>query len=284
MDGKGATTSCPTLTMRRIFTSLVARLAALATVVTLAAIPAQAGLFAAKPGSLETAVLSKLPVATEHQGELWLLNNFLNTVGCIGCPKAFESTNGTRSINAYVFTLGPPFLQNFTPLPGGWEFRHVRGICLSSRLEARKIGSQEVGNLALLEKQRLWGFIDRMFSCLGGDSTVYLGIVANSRYLAFQTSEPGFVFFDLKEGKFLPWALTSDRQSSHMNLYVDQTGALYADEGFAPLSSRKLHRVVLGGLDLAAPLSKDAICEAHEIAKRIEPDSGTEYALGVDCN
>lgn len=242
---------------------------------------AQAGFFASEPGSLEAAVLSKLPFAAEPRGELWHLN--ASPFGCAGCSTVYASTNGTRTVNAYV-TWGGSAFQSFIPHPGGWEFRHVGGSCLSSRLEARRISSQEVASVALLEKGRLQGFASRRMGCIGGGSAVYYSLVANSRYLAFETAEPGFVFFDLQKGSFVPWALTTERSAGGMNLYVDQSGVLYVDDGFAPSVGRTLHRVVLGGQDLAAPLSKGAICQARASAKRIDPDSGTRPAPGFDCN
>lgn len=251
----------------------VARLAVLVATLAVTATSAQAD-------SLETAVLSKLPVSTEHQGELWHLNAL--PFGCSGCGTPYASTNGTRTVNAYV-TGGVEPLRNFVQHPGGWEFRHVGGSCLTSRLEARLIASPEVVRTALLERNRLQGFVNRRLSCIGGSSTVYYGLVANSRYLAFETAEPGFVFFDLQVGRFVPWVLTTERSAGGMNLYADQSGSLYVDDGFAPSSGRTLHRVVLGGRDLAAPLSKDAICQARAIAKRIDPDGETRPAHGFEC-
>ncbi|MCC5613266.1 hypothetical protein LC612_42960 [Nostoc sp. CHAB 5834] len=186
-------------------------------------------------------------------------------------------------MNAYVAQVSWDF-QNFVPHPGGWEFRHVGDSCLNSRLEARRIGNLEVERVALLEKGRLQGFASRRIGCIGGGSAVYNSVVANSRYLAFSTAEPGFVFFDLQEGNFVPWALTTERVSGGANLYADQAGALYVDDGFAPNSNRTLHRVVLGGQDLAAPLNKPAICQARAIAEKITPSSAARLAPGFECN
>lgn len=271
----------PALCMHLVASSSCARFAALVASVTLAASTAQAWLFTSEPGSLATAALDKLPAAAEHQGELWHLN--ASPFDCTGCSTVYASTNGTRTVNAYV-TWGVPHLQHFVPHPGGWEFRHVVGSCLSSRLEARRIEGQQVEASALLQKGRLQSFASRRLGCIGGSSTVYYSLVANSRYLAFKTAEPGFVFFDLKEGRFVPWALTTERAAGGMNLYADQSGALYVDDGFVPSAGRTLHKVVLGEQDLAAPLSKGAICHARAIAKRIDPGSGARPALGFDCN
>ncbi len=239
--------------------------------------PAHAGLFSPPEGTLKTVTLTDLPVAPEPVGELWHLNAI--PFSCSGCTTVYASKNGTRTVNAYTVPLGAFFESKFFPHPGGWEFRHVQDSCLNSRLEARRSGQQEISSVALLEKSRLAGFFSRRLSCIGGSSSVYHGIVANSRYLAFATAEPGFVFFDLQKGSFVPWALIDPRAGA--NLYTDQTGALFVDDGWTPSVGRTLYRVVLGGQDLGAPLSKALICSAREFAKKL--DSNDRPAPGFYC-
>lgn len=251
---------------------------ALLVLVSLFSMTAQAGTGPC-PSRLDTAPLKSLPVAVTPVGELWHLNEY-------GFGKSFSSENGTRTVDATVSwpLYSPETVDAFVKHPKGWEFRHVSISCLNSRIEARRTGTEAVISTAFLEMRRLEGFIERRMTCLigSGSSKVYKTIVANSRYLAFVTAEPGFVFFDTEEGKFLPWALTDDNPSAGTNLYVDQAGALYVDNGFDPLAGRKLRRVVLGGRELRASISKELICDARAISRVTNPYVD-DLGRGVEC-
>ena len=60
----------------------------------------------------------------------------------------------------------------------------------------------------------------------GNSATVYWADVVNTRYIAFMTSEPGYIFFDRKLGKFLPDVFLS-ANCDNSRFLVSKTGRVY---------------------------------------------------------
>jgi hypothetical protein len=74
--------------------------------------------------------------------------------------------------------------------------------CLQYEIRLQNTNGKE--ELFTVESKREENYFSRNFlRCIGGRATTYYVVVVNAKYLAFMTSEPGWVFFDRINGKFL---------------------------------------------------------------------------------
>ncbi|NOU41001.1 MAG: hypothetical protein HOO85_06990 [Methylotenera sp.] len=119
-------------------------------------------------------------------------------------------------------------------LPDGWKVNVSGEGCLKLNLTVQK--SSGTGDTWMMEKDRTKGFFERRLGCIGGGANVYHGVLLNSRYFAFASAEPGWIFFDRQTGKFLP--LVVQTNPNHLsNLYVTNDGRVLVDAYFGDFQS-----------------------------------------------
>lgn len=103
----------------------------------------------------------------------------------------------------------------------------------------------------------------------GNCATVFYIARLNSRYLAFLTSEEGYIFFDRKAGRFLNYVLQT-RNFFDSKLYVAPDGTVivhvYRSYGTAEASDiESIHVVKYAGLDLTAPFESSDLIEVNRL-------------------
>lgn len=218
--------------------------------------------------AIESIHIAELPLWTSTEETRWLT------------PSKFPSTSdgalpslryNTKKMNTQIdLRYGGPDL----PLIKNWTLHSSpEQGCLKYRI-VLKNGDKTVSFLT--SKNRNSGFLDRRLSCLGGSASIYNAYYLNSQYIAFNTSEPGWVFFDHKNGGFLPFVLETN-PNHHSHLFITNTGRVLVEiqensQGKTNSTGidRKadgLREVVLGGKNLEAPFDEKDYLTLQERAR-----------------
>ena len=146
----------------------------------------------------------------------------------------------------------------------GWEFvASSNNGCLNYYLTLRRISDGFTASTRVT-RGRDESFINQTLGCLVGSMTGdYEMRVLDSRYFAFLTSDPGYVFFDRKEQKFIPYVLQT-RNCIDSKLFVTKDGMVLVHDIVSDdcKFSEKLneneswHIAKFDGFDLSALVSK----------------------------
>lgn len=127
-----------------------------------------------------------------------------------------------------------------------------------------------------VKQNRNSGFLERRASCIGGKSSVYEAFYLNSQYMAFNTSEPGWIFFDYKNAKFLPFIINTN--PNHIsNLFATKSGKILIE--IQPNTQVKtkstgidkeangLREIIVNSQRLEAPLNTNDFVKVKKIQK-----------------
>lgn len=170
---------------------------------------------------------------------------------------------GAGRVEALIPIYYQLVLSSGTDLPGGWRADIEDIGCSRASITLTRTSSDK--------REQMWvarqidaTVLDRVLNCFGPSGVVYDVIIANSRYFAFYTAGPAWVFFDRQDGKFLPFTLRTE-DNSPSNLFVDAQGQIYLDmsrlfpRGTASeaINLHNIFLVQLGGQPLVAPISHD---------------------------
>jgi hypothetical protein len=195
---------------------------------------------------------------------LWLTPNESNYGGSSHESSRPDVRLGVKRTEAVMhpYRVSSNYFGNLIQLPGGWEVsKSLRTGCLEFDLNLHHPADGRRATW-VVQKERDAGFFSRRAGCIGGSSTVFYGVLLNSRYFAFETSEPGLIFFDRLKGEFLPYVLQGDPNlSSH--LYVDGQGQVLVEiqpgtaigEAYSKpkIQEHGVKQIILGGSPLIAP-------------------------------
>lgn len=106
-------------------------------------------------------------------------------------------------------------------LPGGWKIEEQSKGCLHQLVALTGSSSSKFE----IKTQRNDFWLTRMVTCLnGGKKEIQSIVVPNENYFAFETSEPGWVFFDRKKGQFT--GLIVDTKGRPTRLFRNDTGEI----------------------------------------------------------
>ncbi len=103
----------------------------------------------------------------------------------------------------YLYDVDYNFPADGLELLDGWRVmpNRIKG-CTQYEIRLQSANGREA--LFTVELHREGSYFDHSFlTCIGDHATVYYVVVVNAKYVAFRTSEPGWVFFDRISGKFL---------------------------------------------------------------------------------
>lgn len=146
----------------------------------------------------------------------------------------------------------------------GWEFiASSNNGCLSYYLTLKRVSDGLIASTKVTQR-RDESFINRWSGCLVGSNTgLYAVMLLNSRYFAFFTSDPGYVFFDRKEHQFIPYVLQT-KNCIDSKLFTTKAGLVLIHDSVSKACqfSEKLnekeswHVARSSGFDLSAPVSR----------------------------
>lgn len=204
-------------------------------------------------------------IVSAHELPVFRGNPTLLTRLTYSKDRSPEPSPGIRGGASRVEALIPIYFQQIlssgSDLPGGWRM-DVRGLgCTKASITLTR-ASSEIKQRMILAKKIERSFFDRLLACTGPSGVVYNVIVANSRYFAFRTAGPAWVFFDRQSERFLPHVLLTE-SNGLSNLFVDDQGQMYLDMSrmYARVTAREavslnnIFVIQLGGELLAAPIS-----------------------------
>ncbi len=145
----------------------------------------------------------------------------------------------------------------------GWEFVTSNDTsCLNYTLTLKRIRDGYTVTRRVTQG-RDKSIINRLSNCLVGNASGFYDTrVLNSRYFVFLTSDPGYVFFDRKTQKFLPYILQTEN-CIDSKLFVTKSGLVLIHDSvnddckFSEKLNEKesWHVAKYDGLDLSAPVS-----------------------------
>jgi hypothetical protein len=103
----------------------------------------------------------------------------------------------------YPYELDYSLPADGLELLDGWRVMPNRlKDCTQYEIRLKNVNGKEALFTTVMKRGE--SYISHNFlACIGGSATAYYVVVVNAKYLAFRTSEPGWVFFDRVGGKFL---------------------------------------------------------------------------------
>lgn len=186
------------------------------------------------PHIVVAADLKPSSYASRPQDRVYLLSEDAPIVG-ISAREIPAGTMWSKARNSTLW-IAPSFgpRNAVMELPGGWLLSQ-NGDCLSGRLSIWSALGQKGASIDL-KRERNSNFMSRRMKCSigGGAHQVYELVVLNSRYFAFSTAEPSWVFFDRQTGQFLPFMLGN--QEDNVRLFASETGEVFADARYGASS------------------------------------------------
>lgn len=173
----------------------------------------------------QTIPVSKMPSWKGDTRELLWLTSFDSKSSHDGpLPNDRIGAVPTSAI-MHPYRITNNYYGNALPLPGGWEVMPTSKTgCLEHEFTLYRPTDNKHATW-IVKKDRHANFVSRRLGCIGGGATVYFGVVVNSRFFAFATAEPGWIFFDRKKGEFLPFVV-QDNPNFSTHLYVDRAGQI----------------------------------------------------------
>jgi hypothetical protein len=176
--------------------------------------------------------VADLRKASPNAGNLYWLNppNISNLSG--GASPTERLGVVQRASQIYTHQFGDSSRHGLV-LPGGWQVELGKNdlnepkTCLAIDLTLRWPQDNSAVTWRV-EKERQSGLLSRHISCMGGSADVFNTVVLNSRFFAFNTSEPGWIFFDRYKGEFLP-LIVKGNPNHTTNLYANDRGEIFID-------------------------------------------------------
>lgn len=176
------------------------------------------------------------------------------------------------------------------PLVDGWQVEAVKPkTCLTSTLVLRHQPSGRKAQWSV-RKHRAAGLLDAALHCAEEPATTDHAVLLNSRYIAFLTSDGGWIFFDRTDGRFLPLVILTVADH-HSDLYVTPEGRVLVDidSSYDPATGSVVRRsdgireIIFNGQPLVAPINPseaEEVRASNEVARCwILRDSGNACAV-----
>lgn len=235
-----------------------------------------------------TVHVANLPQIDDKEQMVWLNPPQFNSSADGQSPIVRYKTQAWPTTMAYLgnrgFVLDEPI-----KLFGGWNVQAPeKNSCLDYKLVLKRDTVIAKFNI---KRNRQSGFFSRRLSCIGGSATAYEAIYLNSRYMAFSTSEPGWIFFDYKNGKFMPFIIATNPNHGS-NLFVTKSGKILVEiqvntqgktnSSVSDKEANGLREINVNSQKLEAPLNTIDIVEIEKIKK--ENECAIEKKMNRPCS
>ena len=244
--------------------------------------------FAAQAQEPITLHVAELPKVDIKEHILWLNPPEDRSTADGESPLVRYNTQSWPTTLGYMGSLSAT-LEEPVKLFAGWSVQTPENLgCLNHTLVLKKDNIVAKFNI---KQNRNSGFFERRASCIGGKATVYKAVYLNTQYIAFSTSEPGWIFFDYKNAKFLPFIIGTN-PNHNSNLFATQKGKILIEiqvnsQGKTNSTgidkeANGLREITVNNQSLEAPLNPLDFVEIKKIQK--ENQCAIEKKNNRTCN